>query len=228
MKDGLGSTIGLVDDTGAVTTTYAYDTYGGVMVSGPNLTEIQFTGRENDGTGLMYYRARYYSPEMQRFVSRDPISFTGGSVNLYGYVGQSPANFVDPLGLWSVSLEGYAIVGGGLVVGQNPNGKFFATARVGIGGGGGIQIDPSGSSPGYEEAALYGRQNIRLGLFAAANIAAGPLTSGINIGDGVHLQSCPDKVKGYSFRDISPLSFDYGKGLRFGASTGMELSIWNQ
>jgi RHS repeat-associated protein len=59
---------------------------------------FQFAGRENDGTGLYYYRARYYSPELQRFISEDPIGLAGG-LNFYAYVGNSPLNFVDELGL---------------------------------------------------------------------------------------------------------------------------------
>ena len=58
----------------------------------------QFTGRENDGTGLYFYRARYYSPTFQRFVSQDPIGFAGGDANLYAYVYNNPANLIDPFG----------------------------------------------------------------------------------------------------------------------------------
>ncbi|MCA9421817.1 MAG: RHS repeat-associated core domain-containing protein, partial [Nitrospira sp.] len=58
----------------------------------------QFTGRENDGTGLFYYRARYYSPVIQRFISEDPIGFAGGDPNLYAYVFNNPVNLTDPEG----------------------------------------------------------------------------------------------------------------------------------
>ena len=46
-----------------------------------------------------YYRARYYSPTTQRFISQDPIGFGGGDVNLYAMVWNNPLSFVDPLGL---------------------------------------------------------------------------------------------------------------------------------
>ena len=46
-------------------------------------------------------RARYYDPMEGRFVSRDPISFVGGDVNLYGYVQNNPINLTDPTGLAS-------------------------------------------------------------------------------------------------------------------------------
>ena len=67
LRDGLGSTIAMVDDSGNLISSAVYDVHGNT-VSGD---EFGFTGRENDGTGLMYYRARYYSPEMGRFISRD-------------------------------------------------------------------------------------------------------------------------------------------------------------
>jgi RHS repeat-associated protein len=35
------------------------------------------TGRENDGTGVYFYRARYYSATFQRFIAQDPIGFAG-------------------------------------------------------------------------------------------------------------------------------------------------------
>lgn len=58
----------------------------------------RYTGREDDGTGLMYYRARYYNPRLSRFISEDPIGLAGGS-NLYGYVGGGPVRWRDALGL---------------------------------------------------------------------------------------------------------------------------------
>jgi RHS repeat-associated protein len=60
-----------------VRTTYSYDPFGAVTISGETSDNpFQYTGRENDGTGLYYYRARYYSPELQRFISEDPINLT--------------------------------------------------------------------------------------------------------------------------------------------------------
>jgi len=56
------------------------------------------TGRENDGTGLYFYRARYYSPTYQRFIAQDPIGFKGGDANLYAYVHDSPPVLTDPFG----------------------------------------------------------------------------------------------------------------------------------
>ena len=46
-----------------------------------------------------FYRARYYNPQLQRFISEDPIGFLGGSTNLNTYVGNSPLSGIDPNGL---------------------------------------------------------------------------------------------------------------------------------
>ena len=100
--DALGSVIALTDDSGVVKTTYTYDPFGNVTVSGESSDNpFQYTGRENDGTGLYYYRARYYSPELQRFISEDLIWFNGGSINLYEYVGNNSINSTDPSGLFA-------------------------------------------------------------------------------------------------------------------------------
>lgn len=61
---------------------------------------FQFTGREYDGAGLSFYRARYYSPTVGRFISEDPLGFPGSPLaDLYAYVGNNPVSLLDPLGL---------------------------------------------------------------------------------------------------------------------------------
>ena len=62
------------------------------------VTQGTFTAREDDGTGLYYYRARYSHPATGRFVSEDPLRYTSG-VNFYAYVGNRPNILIDPLGL---------------------------------------------------------------------------------------------------------------------------------
>jgi RHS repeat-associated protein len=44
------------------------------------------------------YLARPYEPNMARWITRDPIGERGG-INLYGFVGNSPLNAIDPFGL---------------------------------------------------------------------------------------------------------------------------------
>jgi RHS repeat-associated protein len=99
LSDALGSVIGLADGTGAIKTSYNYSPFGKKQTTGVNSTNpFAFTGREDDGTGYYYYRARYYNPDQKRFISSDPLGFGGGDTNLQAYVGNNPTNFTDPSG----------------------------------------------------------------------------------------------------------------------------------
>ena len=101
LSDALGSTVALTDPGGALPTSYTYAPFGATSLSGSATgNAFDYTGREDDGTGLKYYRARYYHPGLQRFVSEDPIGLHGGDPNFYAYVRNQPTMFNDPLGLW--------------------------------------------------------------------------------------------------------------------------------
>jgi RHS repeat-associated protein len=103
LPDALGSTLELGDNAGTLQTQYTYEPFGFVSQTGAASTSsYKFTGREDDGTGLYYYRARYYQPRLQRFISEDPIGFIGGDVNLYAYSGNRVMNLRDPLGLFTI------------------------------------------------------------------------------------------------------------------------------
>jgi RHS repeat-associated protein len=97
--DGLGSIVGTSNNADATTQTERFDAWGNKL-SGTVSQSAQygFTGREPDETGLVYMRARYYSPGLGRFVSRDPIGMKGG-LNPYVYCENSPTNCSDPSGL---------------------------------------------------------------------------------------------------------------------------------
>lgn len=99
LPDALGSTVALGDGTGTLQTQYTYEPFGVTTQTGSASTSsYKFTGREDDGSGLSYYRARYYHPRLQRFVAEDPLGFGGGDLNLYEYVLNSPLRFMDPQG----------------------------------------------------------------------------------------------------------------------------------
>jgi RHS repeat-associated protein len=99
MTDALGSTVALGDGTGTLQTQYTYEPFGVTTQAGlASTSSYKFTGREDDGSGLYYYRARYYQPRLQRFISEDPIGFNGGDMNLYAYVFNTPTNLLDPSG----------------------------------------------------------------------------------------------------------------------------------
>jgi len=100
ITDPLGSTVALVDSTGALQTQYTYEPFGNTTLSGGGTTNsFTYTSRELDATGIYYYRARYYNPQFARFISEDPIEFSAGDTNLYAYVRNDPISLTDPLGL---------------------------------------------------------------------------------------------------------------------------------
>jgi RHS repeat-associated protein len=107
--DGLGSTIALTDETGAVVESYSYDAFGSVSIydasnsalsASPRENRFLFTGREWIGEiGIYDYRNRIYSPELGRFLQTDPIRFDAGDVNFYRYVANNSIRWIDPNGL---------------------------------------------------------------------------------------------------------------------------------
>jgi RHS repeat-associated protein len=111
LEDALGNTIALVDSGGNIQTTYTYDPFGNTIAAGAASTNpSQYTGRENDGNGLYFYRARYYSSTLQRFISEDPIGVKGG-INLYAYADDSPVTLRDPNGKNPLAIAG-CLLGG--------------------------------------------------------------------------------------------------------------------
>ncbi|MGH6889821.1 MAG: RHS repeat-associated core domain-containing protein [Rhizomicrobium sp.] len=81
---------------------FQYNSFGSMApcLSGCSGGEpYKFTGQRLDPeTGLYYYRARYYSPVLGRFLQVDPVGYTA-DMDLYTYVGNDPTNMTDPLGL---------------------------------------------------------------------------------------------------------------------------------
>jgi RHS repeat-associated protein len=130
--DGLGSLTSLSNASGALTNTYAYDSFGNLVASsGSIVNNIRYTGREFDTeTNLYYYRARYYDPQDGRFLSEDPIAFRGGG-NFYPYALGQPLKYTDPRGQIPLPLitAGIGAVAGGLgdlggqVIGNIRNGR---------------------------------------------------------------------------------------------------------
>ena len=105
LPDALGSTVALGDGTGTLQTQYTYEPFGYTTQTGlANTNSYKYTGREDDGTGLDYYRERYYHPRLQRFIAEDPIGFSGGDANLYAYAFNTPTRLIDPTGNAAIDI----------------------------------------------------------------------------------------------------------------------------
>ncbi|PYU53113.1 MAG: hypothetical protein DMG48_02425 [Acidobacteria bacterium] len=105
LTDALGSTLALTDSSGTTQTSYTFEPFGNTSASGSAATNsFAYTGRELDAGNLYFYRARYYNPQLQRFISEDPIRLRSNSINFYQYAYNSPADFRDPFGLYTFQL----------------------------------------------------------------------------------------------------------------------------
>ena len=94
--DHLGSVRFLTGERGERTQSYDYDAFGNLLTPPSSFNTRLYTGEDWDGeVGLLYLRARYYKPEVGRFVSRDPVN---KSDNLYIYVHNNPLRWTDPTG----------------------------------------------------------------------------------------------------------------------------------
>jgi RHS repeat-associated protein len=102
VHDGLGSVRQLLDTTGQIEINYAYDPFGVQLVGGEVYNPYQFTGEAWDAeVELLYLRARYYQPEVGRFITKDPWEGerrSPATLNAYLYVTDNPVNLVDPSG----------------------------------------------------------------------------------------------------------------------------------
>lgn len=106
LKDHLGSTRLLVSDAKQVAGGIDYLPFGeSLRIYGSPNTDYLFTGQELDSqTGLYNFMARPYDPALQRFYGTDPA---GEYPSPYVYVGNSPTNWTDPLGLYTKGVSDF-------------------------------------------------------------------------------------------------------------------------
>ena len=105
-KNGTESVTDITSSTGNTVESYDYDIYGNFTSSGSlSGNPYTFTSRRYDPeSGLMYYRFRYYQPEIGRFLRVDSLGYFDGP-NLYTYVLNNPLNVIDPFGLTQKDID---------------------------------------------------------------------------------------------------------------------------
>jgi RHS repeat-associated protein len=105
--DHLGSSTVITDSTGAKVQALTYYPYGATRTNQSFTTPAvdvpyKYTGKELDSsTGLYYYDARYYDPQLGRFISADTVvahTRDPQDLNRYAYARNSPLAYTDPTG----------------------------------------------------------------------------------------------------------------------------------
>jgi RHS repeat-associated protein len=128
--DGLGSTRLLTNADGTVSDRYNYDAYGVLLThAGTNNNSFLFAGEQRDSsTGLDYLRARYYDPDLGRFISKDPFSgfiTDPMSQHDYQYAHANPVRFTDPTGYFSMTELGAGMAIGSILASMTYAGYSF-------------------------------------------------------------------------------------------------------
>jgi RHS repeat-associated protein len=78
------------------------DSFGNIIDDTDPTFEVPFGfagGLHDQDTGLVRFGFRDYDPDTGRWTAKDPIFFTGGDTDLYGYCLNNPINWIDPEGL---------------------------------------------------------------------------------------------------------------------------------
>ncbi len=201
--DNIGNTAALTGPTGTLTDRAEYSPYGQVTYrTGTTDTPFLYVGQlgvQQEANGLLYMRARYYSPETQRFLNADPIGFAGG-MNWYAYANGNPVMYVDPSGYvfgtpltygeffsaaGSGAAQGAIAYGKGLAVGAAVTGAVIVAAPV-VASVGASALVAAGVSAGTATAISTAAVTTTLGV---ASVAGAVYTGydtvmAVNAGDG--------------------------------------------
>ncbi len=106
LQDENANVTALTDESGAVVESYEYEAFGALRKSTGVPNPFRFAASFFDETTSTYYmRARWYAPQLGRFIQPDPAGVMGG-LNLYTYVENSPIDLRDPSGLGFFSSVG--------------------------------------------------------------------------------------------------------------------------
>jgi RHS repeat-associated protein len=142
-SDGNGNVTMLINPSQSIVAKYLYDAFGNVLSKSGILADVnlyRFSSKEAHlNSGLVYYLCRYYDPNLQRWLNRDPVEERGG-LNLYGFVRNNPITRTDLRGLgpcdnydlwdsWEINEQNYDANGD--LIGTDPNTQmgqiFFST-----------------------------------------------------------------------------------------------------
>lgn len=202
--DHLGSIVATAPATGTASTLYTYGPFGEPDVSAG--VRFRFTGQQYlSDLGLSYFKARFYSPSLGRFLQTDPVGHTD-ELNLHTYVNNDPINATDPSGETPMHLAAAFVGGVGGVLFQAGSDLVswklssrgdYAGALVGgaAGGAAAVTCGPACAGAVGGAASSITRQLVNGGGVSAA--AVGRDTVYGTIGGGIGGKVIPQLGKAY-------------------------------
>jgi RHS repeat-associated protein len=180
--DGSGNITSLMDGNENIVARYEYTGFGKMIGKWGALGDAnhyRFSSKESTPqAGIYYYGYRFYDPNLQRWLNRDPVGEAGG-INMYEFVGNAPLNNVDPLGL------------------QVPTPVNIA---IGISQPAGLSVDEWNSQ--FQGAS---QQSLALSVGLLTGVATGGLADAGLVGTGL---MAPGIASGFSMSALAGLAAD--------------------
>ena len=184
IADALGAPRSVTNTSGTQVWQWAYEAnpFGEKQPTTSNgyTFNLRYPGQYFDvERGAIYNLNRDYDATVARYLQSDLIGLAGGS-STYLYAAGNPMASIDPLGLWSLTIQAYDVFGGGIVL--TGEGLSFSSIgfRLGVGVGAGIDFNPFGEKP---DSKAPGSSD-SLGLFAEGAAGFGPLAGGLGFNAG--------------------------------------------
>lgn len=185
-EDHINSSNVITDASGDQAGMYEYDPYGSTVTqTGSAEVKHRYTGQEaDDSTNLYYYNARYYDPQLGRFITADPTiqhPTDPQDFNRYAYCRNNPIRFTDPSGLgWLSKIFAAVFAVVAVVVTWGAATPVIIAAATFAGALGGV----AGAAIAKENLLRGALQGAAIGAAVGAGATAGAGGANITMGSG--------------------------------------------